>query len=97
MNLEIKFVLVFESLCPFIFLLYESRDDKQNRKRSILLQQNENAHLNHVDILGKIEKQQNQTKTKPWSTKTRNPKALEKLRHFLYTVLQIFSLMGKAV
>lgn len=52
MNLEIKFVLVFESLSPSIFLLCESRDDKENRKISILFQQNENAYMNHIDILG---------------------------------------------
>lgn len=60
MNLEIKFVLVFESLSPSIFLLCESRDDKENRKISILLQQNENAYMNHIDILGKKKEQQNQ-------------------------------------
>jgi len=61
MNLETKFSLVFESLCPFIFFSYANRDKKKKKKRasSILLEQNENAHLNQADILGE------KRKTKP--------------------------------
>lgn len=67
MNLEIKFVLVFESPSPSIFLLCESRDDKENRKISILLQQNENAYMNHIDILGGKKNNKTKPKHQPWS------------------------------
>lgn len=79
MNLEIKFVLVFESPSPSIFLLCESRDNKEDRKISILLQQNETAYMNHTDILEKKRTTKPNLNTNPGDQNT-NPKSSRKTK-----------------